>query len=142
MTDKQLSPSAIKAAEFARQVWRIIVPRGTTVEDMLKPTYWGHVAAQLRTGDKIEAVVEDNSGYFEFYVRFARRLEAAVSLISQSDLPAAEITEDLVKEYRVEFRGQRAKWSVIKGKEVVKQGIESEGEAQAWLDNHLKALAA
>lgn len=137
-----LAPGALKSAEFVRQVWRIVVPAGTKVADMLKPAYWGHVAPQLRPGDLIESVTEDNSLFCEFLVRYSRRLEASVSLLREVQLVPPTITEQEVAEYQVVFRGARSKHTVLKGQSVIKDGFDTDGQAKAWLTDYLKGLAA
>lgn len=143
---KQIAPNSLIAAEFARRVWRVTVPVGEAVEEMLQPGYWCHVAAQLRPGDIIEAVSEDTSLYAEFYVRSARRLEASVSLLRRVELETVTVSDELIAQYAIEFRGAKTKWAVVKGKgneqAIVKGGFESENQARAYLQDYLKALAA
>jgi hypothetical protein len=139
---KQLPANGLSAAEYIRREWRITVDPATTLDDMMNPGYWAHVAAQLRTGDEITAVAEDNSFYAKFFVRFARRLEASVSLIQHVELEAVAVTTELASEYSIKFRGQRSKFTILKGKEVLRDGFETENQAKAYLEDHLKALAA
>jgi hypothetical protein len=139
---KQLASQSLASAEFVRREWRASVPPDTTVEEMIHPGFWGHVAAQLRTGDEITVVAEDNSFYYKFFVRFARRLEASVSLLQRVELEPAAVTDEITAQYEVKFRGQRSKWTILRGKDVLRDGFESEGQAKAYLDDHLKAMAA
>lgn len=138
----QLTANDLKAAEYTRREWHAVVPASTTVEDLCTPAYWSHVAGQLRTGDEITVVSEDNSFYVKLFVRFAKRLEASVSLLQKVDLEPAVLTEDIIGEYEVKFRGQRSKWTIMRGKDVLRDGFESEGQARAYLADHLKAMAA
>ena len=140
----QLPVSNLRSAEYCRNVWTAIVSSDTSIEQMLKPSFWGHVAQQFRVGDHVEVVSEDQSFYAEFYVRFARRLEASVSLLRKVDLREVRSTvdNDLTSSYSVKFRGSRAKFSVLQGDKIVRDNFETEELAQAWLNGHLKSLAA
>lgn len=139
---KQLSPQAFQLAEYARQVWRVTAPADTKIEDLLVPSFWGHIAQSLRSGDLIEVVSEDNSWFADLYVRWARRLEASVSLKNSGLLEARAVTDDQASEYMIKFRGARSKFTILKGKDVVKDGFETENQAQAYLTDYLKQLAA
>lgn len=142
---RNLHSNSIKPAEYLRQHWRIVVDHDATLEDLKRPSFWSNVAAMLRPGDKIEAVWEDSSRYVELMVLMAKRLEASVMVIIDTERTADNTTvidQNVAEEYVVSFRGQRAKYSVMRGKEVVKSGFDTEDEARDWLKGHLQALAA
>jgi hypothetical protein len=142
MNDKQLKPNALAEAEFSRRGYRAIVPGDTSIEDMVVPSYWAHVASRLRPGDMIEVLAEDNSFYAEFIVRSARRLDATVSLLRRVELEPAKLDASITEGYEIKFRGSRSKWSILRGKDVLRDGFETEAQARVYLDDHLKAMAA
>lgn len=137
----ELNANALIEANFSRNIWRITTPIGTSPEELLKPTFWSHVALKLRPGDLIEAVAEDLAWFATLYVRSARRLDAAVSVIQFAKMDAPDVSS-VAAEYRVEFRGVKAKWSILRGKEILRDGFATEAEAKVHLESHLKALAA
>ncbi len=139
---KALPAHAMQSAEFVRRDWHCVVPADVTVEDLLRHDYWQHVATQFREHDMVTVVSEDKAWLAQLYVRWSRRLEASLSLISHTRLERAVLDEKAVEEYQVVFRGNRSKWTILRGKNVVKDGFESEGQAKAYLADYLKALAA
>jgi hypothetical protein len=138
----QLPAHGLEAAEFARRSWRVNVPGETDLNDMLKPEYWGHVSAKLRTGDLIEAIAADNSFYAEFIVRWSRKLEAGVSLLRHIELEAPALDDNAIEGFEIKHRGSRSMWTILRGKDVVKDKFETENQARAYLQDYVKGLAA
>ena len=139
---KQLPANGLEPAEYKRREWRVSVPYDTTVEEMLTPEYWGHVSTRMQSGDTIEAIAEDNSFYAKFLVRGARKLEASVSLIHFVTLEAPVVDQAFIDGYEVKFRGTRSKWSILRGKDVIKDGFDTENVAKAYLQDYVKQIAA
>lgn len=67
MRDKLLH-SRMKIAEFARSEYVAYAEAGCSIETVLKPEYWAHVASTLRIGDKVEIECEDGSWEMELKV--------------------------------------------------------------------------
>lgn len=142
MSEIQLSPTALVETEFCRKSYRVIAAPTVNVEDLTRPAFWGHVAMRLRAGDLIEVLAEDNSFYAEVLVRSARRLDATVSILRFVKLEKPELDASIIDGYEIKFRGARAKFTVLRGKDVLKDGFDTEEMAQAYLNAHLKAMAA
>ena len=134
-----------KPAEFCRTVWSATLEPGTELEDVLKPSYWTHVAAKLRKGDRIEAIAVDGSSYIELYVRASNKIETFVTLMREVKLgkpkPAAKEVES--PDYYVKFAGG-AKWRVMRkeGNAILEEGIATKEAANIWLEAYLKDIAA
>ena len=65
---KKLSPAAISLAEHDRTKFAIKVDEGTVLQDVIKPTFWTHVAARLKVTDQIEVLCDDLTWYAELIV--------------------------------------------------------------------------
>lgn len=139
-----LNAARFKGAQYARNLWCAIPEHGQTLDAMLAPIYWAHVAAQMTPGDKIEVRAEDGTWYAELYVVDRGRNWARVAPIFRVDL-VADLGETPVEaaEYAVRWRGPHARFSVVRLKDgaVVKEGMLKD-EAERYLRSHVKAMAA
>lgn len=138
-----LNPERIKQAEFTRQVHSVVVDEHTSIEQMLVPDFWVHVAGKLHVGDKIEVTSDDNSLYAELLVRSCSRLHAKVHVLD------AHIFKEMVKKegkdkppFYLAFKGAVNKHAVIRtsDKEVVKMGFDTSDEAKKWLEENIADL--
>jgi len=135
----KLSPVNIEQAEAIRMVWSVMPDPEVTVDDMLKPDYWAHVAMKLRPGDRIEAMPADRNYLAKFIVLGRDRLWAKVVLISyvvvydKDEVPADE-------GYIVSFVPSQ-KWRVVKGNDVLTKDHDDKQSALVWLKEHRKAIA-
>lgn len=79
--------------EFAFGRFSAVIPVGVTIDDVLKPEFWAHIAHMLRsnqmtgdparTGTIIEIRSEDHSLYAELYVRAVKEQALDVALIGK-----------------------------------------------------------
>jgi len=149
MTEEITKILPLKASRFKETVavsnfWTIIPDEATKFEDLLVPEYWAHVAARLRTSDIISVVAEDGSYYAQLYVAVAGSKYAKVVPLFKADLESAiEETPALVT-HVVKFKGPILKHCVIRlsDKEIISQGHSAKQDAENWLRDHFKALAA
>jgi TusA-related sulfurtransferase len=141
MTEASLNPNALIDAEFSRRVYCVNVLPSTTVEDLVNPNFWTHVAMKLRPGDMIEVLSDDKAFCAKLVVRSARRLDATVSLVYWKDLEIADVSQ-IASEYEIVFRGAKSRWSILKGSDVLKSCFDTRNQAEAYLADHLKAIAA
>ena len=142
----QVQPGDFKLASSARNVWHVYVGVATKLEDVLKPEFWAHVAMRLKPGDYIEVVRED--GVFVATVRVlqADNLWAKVEPVTlpiQRQEEKVDLPPSATEDYSIEWRG-RGKHSVVRKSDnvVVQSGMDSRLDAEIWLKQHLKALAA
>ena len=92
--------------------------------------------------DRIEAIVEDGSAFYDLLVVSVGRTEARVALLNKADLssvPQGVLSES---EYIIGWSGPHTKHRVKRGNEVIKDGFESRELAEQWLKNHLQAQKA
>jgi hypothetical protein len=50
-----------KLADYMRSAYHVKAPYGTTIEDVLRPTFWSFHVSLLKPGDLVDVVAEDNS---------------------------------------------------------------------------------
>jgi TusA-related sulfurtransferase len=141
MSEVQLNPNALMDAEFSRRIYCVSVPPSTTAEDLVNPNFWAHVAMKLRPGDWIEVLSDDKKFCAKLIVRSARRLDATVSLVRWKDLEIPDVSH-LAAEYEIVFRGAKNRWSILKGSDVLMSCFDTKNMAEAYLSDHLKAIAA
>ena len=156
MTQEQKAPrkllsGKLKRAEFERTVYRIKPEDGTEFEDIMKPEYWAHVGRVLRPFDIIEVLFENGTHYVELVVVDCGDLWAKVAVKTDLNLATEKKSADEVREeavgnapYSVAYKGPTVKWAVIRNSdnEYVEKGMATKAEAESWLTNYLKALAA
>jgi hypothetical protein len=135
----QLTPRRFKPSNSVRNQWHVEPEFGTPPEALLDPAYWAHVSAQLRRGDIICALSEDNTYFSELLVIDAGKLFAKVIQLRCVQITAAQMLNVTVPEgYEIKFRGPK-KWSVLRNKDVLKEDMEKP-QAEAWLREHLLAM--
>ncbi len=136
----QLTASRLQFAEHARTEWFVVPEHGTEFEALLDPAYWTHVAALLKPCSEIIVHAEDGSYYGRLLVRDAGRLYAKVAKLQYIELDPVEVQEGAMPPgYAVKFRGPIQKWSVVRGTDVLKDGL-SKDMANQWLREHLRTV--
>lgn len=108
----QVNPARMKGAEYERTLWVVTAEAGTTREDLLQPSYWAHVAGQLKAYDRLEVRADDDTFYAEYLVLGVSHVSAKVwelnwQALSKSDLPESGL-------YRVDWGGPHNKWVIIR----------------------------
>ncbi len=133
----------LKQAEFGRNLWRFEPEEATTFEDVLKPSYWVHVARTLQTGDHIEVVARDQSYFAELFVRSVADGEVRVAVLRKVELDdVAASPAPSEGEYEIKHRGG-AGWSVLRktDRKVMVERLDTKSAAEDWLASHTNALA-
>ena len=144
---KQVSliPPDMKLADFARNRFLARPPAGTTLEDLLNPVFWAHVARQFAPGggDIIEVFPMDGAYYAELFVAECRKtgLVNQVRLVKLSYTSlSADATVDKPTEpegaYRIVYRGVEKKHTVtrVADNTIVSEGLATKQDAQKWID--------
>ena len=123
----------IQQAEFARTVWVVKPEPGVTLEQLLQPESWAHVAKSLKPGDLIDVLSADNEWYAELFVRSADSNEVKVAVLKHYTFGDAKAVVD--GEVEVKHRGEAKKWSVLRKSDraVLVEGLETRGAAEDWV---------
>lgn len=139
-----MKPTKIFPAEHTVVVYHHSPEFGVTLDDVLKPDYWTHVAPSLRVGHRIELLAADGSWWAMLIVRAVGRHDAVVQALSKVDLGEHEpaLTED--SPYEVKWRGPAKKFGVVRkaDSEVIRDEFPVKEQAIQWMQNHMKSLAA
>ena len=129
----------IRPAEYDRTVYATVPDGGTTIEEMLAPDYWAHVAKNLKPGSRIEVTAEDGAWFAELYVRRASANAALVVVLRHYDFeamskPAQVPAADTHPDFTVKFRGG-AGWSVVRNsdKAIMFEKGETREQAENWI---------
>ena len=143
---KQLLQNRLKLAEYVRNVYGATPEPGITLDDMVRPEYWAHVARTLRPGDRIEVCPDDRSWFAELFVVSQSDTDVRVAVLRSTKIELPEV-KPLVQRsapkpgqkddssYEVKHRGA-AGWSVVRkvDKAVVFEGGQSRRAAEDWLE--------
>jgi hypothetical protein len=82
----------------------------------------------------------DSSYFIELLVLDVGKLFAKVCQLRCVEItPAQMLNVEVPEGFEIKFRGPR-KWSVLRGKDVLMEGMEK-GAAEQWLTDHLKAFS-
>lgn len=135
---KMHKPGTIERAEYAMTTHVAVPGDDISVEDMLDPNYWGHVATTLKPGDIIWAIPKDRRYFAEFLVMGRGKLWTKVRLLRQNDFTKDSLPE-LKHKYVVEFI-EEDQWRVRLGQNVISRGHNEEMDANEWLKKHKEEL--
>ena len=139
-TASHLLPMRIDRADFARSEYFLSAPPGTTVDQVVDPDFWLHVARRLKVNDRIEIVAADGS--FDMEVRVTaidpRGLWAHVRPLrvaeGQFAVPEASGAYPDKDGYTVEWGGPH-RWRIVRGNDVVARDFPDQAAAISALLN-------
>lgn len=143
---RAMEVSRFRECDYERTVYVATAFEDTTVEDMLDPKYWVHVASKMKPWDRIEARANDGTWWAEFMVLESGRAFARVVLMRQQNLTTTDVAQSQIAaftDYKVLHRGPHCKWSVIRvsDKHVLHEGEGTKDGAENWLKNHQVAMS-
>lgn len=134
----------LMGAEFARQSFRVTPPSGTTIEQMLEPEYWAHVAGKFTPYDILEVVPEDGAFYARLLVLNTAKLWAKMHKLEYVELSLVKKVVAADK-YEAKFFGPGAKWRAINksdGSLVSNDSFQTREDAELYIEKVSKELAA
>lgn len=140
--DVVLNPSRMRLSEYETQNWVCTAEQGTTVKDLLQPSYWAHTSANFKPYDHIEVRIDDGIWLVELLVLGCDRNWAKVHLLSEHKLTTSDVSQSQAAKHEVQWKGPHLKHCVIRlsDSEIVKEGISDKKEAYVWMANHEKAI--
>lgn len=134
---KTMKHMAVRPADMARLYYVAIAPAGHTIEDMMDPEYWVHVARLFKDKPygQIDVISEDGTLDVTFRVMAASDRWLRVRLIRQAPaMEAIAAAPDLPDGWHVVYRKERL-WQVCNGQnKVIADGLESESAAKARMN--------
>jgi hypothetical protein len=136
----KLAPRNFLLASFSTQRWSVAFPADVKYERVFDPEFWAHVAQRIKPNDIIEVHAEDGAFFAELYVRSAHRTGVVVQELRLVPLDG-ETAPEAVKLTAL-WKGPVRKWTVMRGKEIVQDGFQTEDEAQTAIVTRAKDFAA
>lgn len=139
----RIHPSRFHLNENAHNTWAAHPERNVTFEQMLDPSFWGHVSEQkLRPGDTIIVYPADGSYRAALAVRASGRLFAQVAELWKTDFP--ELKLDTASKFTAIYADPQTKWAVVRISDnaVMQGGFDTQQAAMQWLGINAKSLAA
>lgn len=138
MAAKKLITRRMELAEFSRRVYMLNPEMGTEFEDILKPEYLSHVAAQLRPGDRLEVMPEDMAWIAELLVVNATTTSVQIAVLSEPkalDVAEPELSSDALSAV---WKGPQLKWCVLRNSdsEIIQKGL-LKADAQKWIESRV-----
>jgi hypothetical protein len=132
-----LDPQRHRLGEEVRNTWVVNAEEGTTIQDVMEPAYWSHVASRLRPYDHIEVRLETGEWIAEMLVLSQGLNWARVHMLHHHDLVMSHETPPESQKHEVKWRGPHNKWCVIRltDKQVLQAEMEKD-QAIAWLTNY------
>lgn len=137
-------------AEYSKRSFFATPEAGVTLADMLQPEFWAHVAQNITRGDFIEAILEDCSAFYEFFVMEVGKTWAVVVPIREVDLRAASAlaahyknkSASTAAQFKVEFKGLHLKYCVIRlsDQSIIKQEFADQSGAESYLRDYLRTI--
>lgn len=140
----------LREAEYERRVLLLKPEKGATIDDVMQPTAWAHIANQVKEGYRIEVLPEGNDWYAELIVMQIGMHAVFCTLIQYVELspPMVDggpepVAAPAPPPYRVHWAGPHHAWRVIRTSDniVIKHSFATEPLARAWLDEQQKAGA-
>lgn len=135
-------PMTLQLQEHSTVVWHVTLPVGQEVKDALAPSYWQHVAHQLRPGHEIMIAAEDRTEWAHLFVRDVGKQEAVVAVIT-SEKFSDKIEMGDEAQTTVKWRSPQSKYGVFRktDNECLQDGFETKEAAYTWAAQR-EALAA
>lgn len=141
--DLILNPQRIGLAEQMRQDWVVNAETGTAIADVIKPSYWAHMAAQFQPYDHIEVRLETGEWVAELIVLSVGRNYAQVYLANKYEFADVDpVNDNLGVTHKVEWKGPQRKHIVVRVADsaAIQEGFSTKQEANAWLANYLRTV--
>lgn len=131
---KALLQNGITQAEYTRVVWSVTPEAGTTLADMLTPSYWAHVARQFKVGALIEVRPTSNDWFALLYVWKVDANSMRPIVLHEYELSEETTVETPPEQYEVLHRGPRG-WSVVRvsDRAVMFENGTSKVDAERWV---------
>jgi hypothetical protein len=133
-----LHPMRMRVAEYERTVYVADIAYGVSLDEILAPGFWAHVATKLPPYTQIEARSEDGSWIAYLIVTGSDRTWARVAVDRVVNLTTKEVSETQATQHEVKWKGPALKYAVIRlaDEAVVLSGFRQREEAVRALQEH------
>ena len=131
-----------------RQDWSVTVPHDVAMEAVLRPEFWSHNARKMNPGDEVSIVPDGLAWYVRVYVLDRGDNWAKVIPLYTADLAAGETEEASTDtpQFDIAWKGPQWQFAVFragaKGEDPVAKGFRTRAEANRWVLENGRSLAA
>lgn len=141
---QKLVPARLKDAEQVQHHFHVVPERDTPYERVLERDYWAHVAAKIKPSNLIQVEAEDGSYWALLLVRGVSHTEVSVVPVLEKRFDSAPKMDAPDSEYKSKWNGPHDKYIVyrVSDNEKMQTGFDSPEDADLWIANHKKAMAA
>ena len=138
-----MQPTRLMTQEQAIMVYFVTADEGTTLDDVMKPTYWAHVCRQMLPGHEIKVMCADGSWWAHLLVRSAGSTQATVWPMNHIEF-GSEVAVPNESPFMAKYRGPAHRYCAVRkdGGSVEKVGFETLDDANSWIVAQSKAMAA
>jgi hypothetical protein len=138
----KLGASKLRAAEFSRTVYAVVVPLDVTPEAVLEPEFWAHVAKDLKPYDRVEVIPDDGTWFSELIVVSATAIDAFVVELQHTHFSDHLVGRETTAKFVVNWGGPVNKYRVVRVSDgaMVHKGCLDKEEANLWLADYERAL--
>lgn len=138
-----ITEQRMQLREVFRQDWAVNAEAGTTIEDVLDPQYWAHMAVRMTPYARVEVLEETGEWMLDLFVLNVGRNWAQVHVLHKYDLEQRSETMPAAQKHKIDWKGPQRKFAVIRiaDSQVIQDGFGSKLEAGVWLANHEKVTA-
>lgn len=135
-----LSGRRMQLADYAFQRWGANVPTGTTLDEVLHPSFFRNFAQQLKPGSMILVLSEDFTLDVELRVLTTTNATVKTRVLRDSCMksPAVQAPKDAASGASVEWGGPQHKWRITRDGVVEDKGFATKEDAQAAADGLAK----
>jgi len=138
--DVKINMNRMKSGDFVRTLWVATVEMGVTRDDLKNPTFWSHVAAQLRPYDRIEVRCDDGTFFADYLVIACERTYAKVKELSWVSLTSSDVamTEESLEKFEYKYRGPHSMHSIVRKSDskVMVEHKQTKEDALKWLKEY------
>lgn len=137
--------AALRPGPTMVRPWHFRADHGATLEDLLRPEYWLNVAKRFSPFDEITVWFEDGSAWAQLLVISCSAKWAKMKFIGNpiviEESGRAEIPH---QGHKIKWAGGTVLYRVVRDRDNadLKSGFPTAGQAMAWLEDHLRAMAA
>jgi hypothetical protein len=137
-----LVPTRMHLAEHVRRDWVVDAEEGTTLDEVLDPQFWAHMAAQMTPFNRVEVRVETGEWVADLIVINCGRNWAQMHLIAQHELQKRQESPPSSEKHDVLWKGPHLKFCVLRkyDGQMLQQGFQSRVLAQEWLTNYERSI--
>jgi hypothetical protein len=137
-----LQSERVKPAEGKFNTWHVDADHGITKADLERTSFWVHNAKLFRPRDHVHVYCVDNSFYAWLIVTGVGPKDVKMHVRCFDNLdPIEPGSMDVPLGYSIVWRGSIAKFGVLRGTDLIREGFEHRSEASRWIGSHVQSLA-